>query len=80
MILGFYDLEFLGVAELLGVKLSLVVAVVGGELELWVPSRNRCKMEGMCVSGRVGVSSYFPGPWRCPSYAGCWGRFCVLSH
>jgi hypothetical protein len=43
------------VSELLGVKLSLGVAGVSGKPVLWVCSRHRCKLEGTCASGWVGV-------------------------
>ena len=42
-------------SELLGVKLSLGVAGVGGDPEPWVCSRQRYKLEGTCTSGWVGV-------------------------
>ena len=42
-------------SELLGVKLSLGVAGVSGKPVLWVCSRHRCKLEGTCASGWVGV-------------------------
>ena len=42
-------------SELLGVKLSLGVAGMGGEPEPWVCSGHRCKLEGTCASGWVGI-------------------------
>ena len=42
-------------SELLGVKLSLGVAEVGGEPEPWVCPGHRCKLEESRVSGWVGV-------------------------
>ena len=40
-------------SELLGVKLSLTIARVGGEPEPLVCSRYRCKLEGTHTSGWV---------------------------
>ena len=42
-------------SELLGVKLSLGVAGVGGESEPWFCSGHLCKLEGTCASGWAGV-------------------------
>lgn len=42
-------------SKLLGIKLSLHVAGVGGKPETLVCSRYRCKLEGTHASGWVGV-------------------------
>jgi hypothetical protein len=62
--------------ELMGVKLSLGVAGVGGELEPWVCSGQRCNLEGTSALGWAGVC--FPAFCRGLSYAGCWKR-CMAS-
>jgi hypothetical protein len=55
MILGSWDPEIIGVSELLGVKLFLSVAGVGGDPEPWVCTKHRCKLEGTRASGWAGV-------------------------
>ena len=50
-------------SELLGVKLSLGVAGVGGEPEPWVCSGHRCKLEGTCASGWVGFCIFLVPMW-----------------
>lgn len=42
-------------SELLGVKLSLGIAVVVGGPEPWVCSGHICKLEGSCASGCLAV-------------------------
>lgn len=57
------------VSVLLGIKLSLVVAGVGGDPEPWVFSSQWCKLEGTPAS--------FGSFWS-PCLAGRWERCCCL--
>ena len=66
-------------SELLGVKVLLGVAGMGGEPEPWVCSGHRCKLEGTFASSWEGICVSLV-PCEGPSYAGCWKRCHGLNY